>query len=133
MILGTFSLGWETLYFVPAVVLQILLGFGLSTLAAALVVPFRDIGNVIPFALRIWLYLSPIIWPLSYLEELDPTAQFLFKFNPMAGILSMHRTALTGSELDVVAAWIATGVACVAFLVGLVAFRRSEQSMTRYL
>lgn len=133
LVLGTLSVSVLTFWILPAIVFQLLLSFGLSTLAAALVVPFRDIGNVIPFLLRIWLYVSPIIWPLSYLDDLDASVQVLFKWNPMFGILSLYRAALTGVPLDAVSVWIAAAVSASVFLIGIWAFRRTEPSMTRYL
>ena len=52
-----------------ALPLQILFNLGLAAATARLAVPFRDINNLIPYLNRIWLYMSPIIWPLSMLDE----------------------------------------------------------------
>ena len=53
--------------------LQILFNLGLAAASARLAVPFRDINNLIPYLNRIWLYTSPIIWPLSMLTSMSET------------------------------------------------------------
>jgi teichoic acid transport system permease protein len=75
--------------------LQVLFNLGLASMAARLAVPFRDINNFIPYLTRIWLYLSPIIWPLSFLAS-DRAADFarFAEYNPMFSLISVYRAAL---------------------------------------
>jgi len=75
--------------------LQVLFNLGLASLTARLAVPFRDINNFIPYLTRIWLYLSPIIWPLDFLEG-DRAASFapFAELNPMFSLISVYRAAL---------------------------------------
>jgi teichoic acid transport system permease protein len=80
-----------------AVPLHFLFNLGLSSITARLAVPFRDINNFIPYLNRIWLYLSPIIWPLSLLatetgQRFAPDAEA----NPLFLLISVYRAALTG-------------------------------------
>ncbi|MGH8916075.1 MAG: ABC transporter permease, partial [Acidimicrobiia bacterium] len=63
--------------------IQILFNLGLSAMVARLAVPFRDINNLIPYVNRLWLYLSPIIWPLTFLDNASPTLRSLVELNPM--------------------------------------------------
>ena len=113
-----------------------LFNLGLSGLVARLAVPFRDINNFIPYVNRLWLYLSPIIWPLSFLDNAGPTIRTLVELNPMFHIIEMYRAALIGHPTyvfevqDVVAslAW-----AVVVFIVGVAGFIRYETRMVRYL
>jgi teichoic acid transport system permease protein len=113
--------------------LQILFNIGLAAATARLAVPFRDINNLIPYLNRIWLYTSPIIWPLARLEALSETSQSLLRLNPMFPIIAVYRTALLGYPLeqaDLVAmvAW------CVVVgVVGIAMFIKYEGRMVRYL
>ena len=125
-----------TLFFLVAFPIQLILNLGLSAIVARMAVPFRDINNFIPYINRLWLYLSPIIWPLTLLENLDPWAQTLVQINPMYHIIELYRTALIGhpdypfniDNLLVALAW-----ALVVCVIGVAGFIRYETRMVRYL
>ena len=116
-----------------AIPLHFLFNLGLGSLAARLAIPFRDVTNVIPYINRIWLYLSPIIWPLSLLEDVGPEYVRLAEANPMFSIIGVYRAALLNYEfypsmLVQFAAW-SIGIA----IVGLALFIPFEGKMARYL
>ena len=67
------------------------LGVGLAL--AALIVTYRDFRYVIPFLVQSWMYLSPVIYPVSMVP---PQWQPLLALNPMAGIIDGFRSALFG-------------------------------------
>lgn len=116
--------------------IQILFNLGLSAIVARLAVPFRDINNFLPYINRLWLYLSPIIWQLTFLDDADPAIQTLVELNPMFHIIALYRSALIGNpdypfQLDNL--WPALAWALAVFLVGVAGFVRSETRMVRYL
>jgi teichoic acid transport system permease protein len=125
--------GPSILWLFVALPLQIIFNLGLAAATARLAVPFRDINNLIPYLTRIWLYMSPIIWPLAQLERLDESIQNLLRLNPMFPIIAVYRTALLGyplSQADVVAmvAW-----CLVVGIIGVAMFIKYEGRMVRYL
>lgn len=119
---------------VAIVPLHFLFNLGLASIAARLAVPFRDINNFIPYVNRIWLYTSPIIWPLSMLatprgQEFAPYAEA----NPLFSLISVYRAALIGDPFDPTmlarfAIW-----AVVVGLVGVGLFVRYEGKIARHL
>jgi teichoic acid transport system permease protein len=125
--------GPEIVLLLVALPLQIVFNLGLAAATARLAVPFRDITNFIPYLTRVWLYMSPIIWPLAMLEGVPETAQSLFRLNPMFPIIAVYRSALLGyplaqSDLVAMAAW------CVAVgILGVALFIKYEGRMVRYL
>jgi teichoic acid transport system permease protein len=128
-----------------AVPLQFLFNLGLGSITARLAVPFRDINNFIPYVNRIWLYMSPIIWPLSMLETTrgEQFAPFA-EFNPIFQLISVYRAALTAvvddqgvvigpspfdpAMLGGFAIW-----AVVVGLIGIGLFVRYEGNIARHL
>lgn len=117
-----------------AVPLQVLFNLGLSSITARLAVPFRDINNFLPYISRVWLYASPIIWPLSMLntergEAFAPYAEL----NPMFSIISVYRAALIGEPFDPVMLWRFAIWAVVLGLFGIGLFVRYEGRIARYL
>ena len=73
--------------------MQILLTLGISFLGAALIVSYRDIRFIIPLGLQLWMYLTPVVYPLSIVPD---RFRFLYMLNPMAGIIDSYRRILLG-------------------------------------
>jgi lipopolysaccharide transport system permease protein len=93
---------------------------------AALNVRYRDVRYAIPFLLQVWMYASPIVYPLSvFPEALRPFASL----NPMAGIITGFRWALLGSPPpDPITIGITTLVSGAILLGGLAYFKRMERT-----
>jgi teichoic acid transport system permease protein len=121
--------GMLLLWFIPIFVLQTVLNIGLSALTARLTVPHRDIAGFIPFVVRLWLYLSPIIWTLDRLEGAPTWVVDLIHLNPMFYFLSVYRTALLGWDFIPRDRAVATGFAVVAAVVGIGMFVRYESRL----
>jgi homopolymeric O-antigen transport system permease protein len=79
---------------VVPLLLAVILGFGFWL--AAVHVKYRDIGNVVTFALLLGLFITPIVYPFSNIPE---AYQALYGLNPMVGVLELVRwMVLPGSE-----------------------------------
>lgn len=79
------------LYAIPLLFIQILLVTGVSFLGSALNVFYRDVGHALVFIIQIWMYATPIIYPLSIVpEKLIP----FYLLNPMAGIIDGYRKVI---------------------------------------
>lgn len=116
--------------------IQILFNLGLSAIVARMAVPFRDINNFIPYINRIWLYLSPIIWQLSFLDDASPGLKTIVEINPMFHLIELYRTALIGYPnypFDSNDLWITLTWAVAVFVIGVAGFIRYETRMVRYL
>src|SRR5690606_26306905 len=62
--------GVPRLWWLPVIVaLHTCFNLGLGAAVARLAVPFRDLNNLIPYLNRLWLYVTPIIWPIALLEQ----------------------------------------------------------------
>jgi lipopolysaccharide transport system permease protein len=115
---------WQIVTILPVIVLLILLAFGVGMWMSALNVKYRDIGVILPFAIQIWMFLSPVIYPMS---ALPPKFRMVMMFNPVSGIIEAARSALFGSPFN----WLAILISCViTFLILVCAafwFRRMER------
>jgi lipopolysaccharide transport system permease protein len=100
------------------------LGAGLWT--AALQVAYRDIRHVLPFAVQMWMFATPIAYPSSLLREPWRT---VYALNPMVGVVEGFRAALLGAHTGSGTAVIASAVvACVILISGAYYFRRVERA-----
>jgi lipopolysaccharide transport system permease protein len=108
----------------PLLSLQVMLILGTALWLSALIVRYRDLRFVVPLGLQIWMYSSPIIYPVDLVpEKLRP----LYFLNPMAGLVTGIREVLLGSgtpDLDQVA--VAAVVSVGLLLTGYAFFKRAE-------
>jgi len=123
MIFYGVALSWQIIFAPVFIVLAITLALSFGTLFAALNVRFRDVKFALPFALQIWMFVSPVFYPASILSE---KWRVVFALNPLTGILEGFRAALFGGEFD----WFAVGVSLlltfVLFFLSLFVFKRME-------
>jgi lipopolysaccharide transport system permease protein len=82
---------WNLLMFPVLVLVTVVLTLGLGLWAAALNVRYRDIRHLLPFLIQVWMFLSPIIYPLSIVPA---RWRWLAAFNPLYGIIENMRVAL---------------------------------------
>lgn len=89
-------------------------------------VRYRDVVHALPFLIQIWLYASPVAYPLSIVPE---RWRLIYSLNPMVGVIEGFRWALLGDTRPDVTAMIASGVFILAALAGgLIYFRKMERS-----
>jgi lipopolysaccharide transport system permease protein len=113
---------WLPLFFLLAFVTSLGVGLWLS----ALNVTYRDVRYTLPFLVQLWLFLTPIAYPSSLLEEPWRT---LMGINPMGGVVESFRWALLGTDtapgsMIAVSALVALGILAT----GALYFRRMERS-----
>ena len=126
--------GMSIFLLVIAIPLQFVFNLGLASLAGRLAVPFRDINNFMPYLTRVWLYVSPIIWPLSFLDsDAAQGIAWLAEDNPMFAIISFYRTALLGDPFDVTVLWSFVAWALLVGVLGVGMFVRYEGKIVRHL
>ena len=97
---------------------------GVGLILSALNVRYRDVKYAIPFFVQMGLFVSPVIYPLSYVPA---RFQILWALNPMVGLLAGFRSALLGGNTE----WLLVGVSCSVaiglFWFGLLLFRYMEK------
>ena len=92
---------------------------------SALNVKYRDVRHTVPFLVQVWMYATPIVYPISMVPE---NWRFLLALNPMAGIIEGFRWGLLGKESPDFSVMIANALVVIALLFsGLVFFRRMER------
>jgi lipopolysaccharide transport system permease protein len=104
---------------------------GTSTALSAINVRFRDVRYVIPFAIQMWLFATPVVYPSSLLDEPWRT---LSAINPMVGVVEGFRWATLGSgdaPWDLIA--ISAVSACLILVAGLAYFDRVERRFADFI
>ncbi len=112
------------LFFITALLITLFTTFGLGTLLSALNVKYRDFRYVIPFLIQSLLFLTPVIYPISIVE--NEFLKMLLSLNPMAGAISLARSAITGMSVDVPHLLISLAASVLLFVAGMAVFRKTE-------
>ena len=112
-----------TLMVIPLVLFTIFTALGIGTFLSALNVAYRDFRYVIPFMVQIWMFATPVIYPVTIAPK---NWQWLLCLNPMSGIVDAYRSAILGKPFEWGNLGISLGVALFGFLIGLFYFRRLE-------
>ena len=76
----------------PLLVVQIVFATGLSLLLSAFTVLYRDVRHVLPLAIQIWMFVTPILYPASVVPE--QWRVWYFVLNPMAVIVEGYRRSV---------------------------------------
>jgi len=122
--LGAHVSAWWLLSPLLAIPLAVL-ATGVSIVFGALNVYYRDFRYALPFLLQLWLFASPVAYPLSVVSE---SWRWLYLvLNPAAGIIdAFSRTLALGEAPDAAALAIGTAGSLVVSLVGYRAFKSLE-------
>lgn len=117
--------GWRLLLWPALVVLMFALALAIGMFFSAVNVKYRDVKYAIPFAIQLWMFLTPIIYPATMVPA---RFRWLLLLNPLSGLIDGFRGALLATRAI---AWDSLGVSAlltVLMLVGAtVFFRRSER------
>ncbi len=98
-------------------------GLGAGIFLSALTVKYRDFRFVMPFLIQIWMFASPVIYPLSAIPE---RYRDVVAINPMFGLMEAWRALVLNTTVDGRRLAISTAVAVILLLIGLAYFRRVE-------
>lgn len=114
------------------IILPLFLGLALITALSvmlwlsALNVRYRDVRYTIPFLVQVWLYASPVAYPISIVPE---KWRLLYSINPMVGVIEGFRWALLGkTSPDFHAMLMSGGIVALMLIGGIIFFYRTEQT-----
>jgi lipopolysaccharide transport system permease protein len=107
------------------VAIAVAASLGVGSALSALNVRYRDVRYIVPFAVQLWLFATPVAYPITLLDEPWRT---LSAINPMVGVVEGFRWAVLGQTN---APWALIGIsaasAAILLLGGLAYFHRAER------
>ncbi|HEX6974459.1 MAG TPA: ABC transporter permease [Vicinamibacterales bacterium] len=117
----------QLLNLVPIVALLAAWVLAVSLVLSAAQVRWRDVGVAMPLILQLWMFASPVIYPLSVVP---PGWRAFYLLNPMAGIIASFRDILLQrAQPDPEPLRYALAVTAVALPVAYLVFKRAEATM----
>ena len=114
----------------PVVIVQVmLLGLGVGIIVSSLTTKYRDLAIAVSFGVQLWMYVSPVVYPLSTLGN-SPRLAFLMRLNPMTAPVEIFRTATLGTGSADMGMFIYSLVfTAAALVIGVSLFSRIEKTV----
>ena len=117
--------GWSLLTLPIWLLLMLMLSLGLGLVFAALMVSYRDVGQMLPVVTQMILYISPVAYSIT---AIPAKWQFVYSLNPLVGILEGFRWSLVaGEDLRLNWAVYSAVVSVVVLALGAIVFARMER------
>ena len=116
---------WEIIL-IPLLLLQCsMLGLGTGILMSSFTVKYKDLNFIYSFISSFWMYVSPVVYPLSVIPE---KWRYTVSFNPMVGIIETARKIIFGSS-SLEPVYILNGLitTIIMLFLGLLIFNRVEK------
>lgn len=118
------------LLLLPVLATQTMFNLGCAFIAARLTAHFRDTQQILPFALRLWLYLSGVFYATDRFIS-DETALFLVRLNPTHAFIGLARGALLDGGTSPHDWMVALGWSVALLIGGFAWFRAHEEAYGR--
>lgn len=128
LVTGQVHPNWTAWLLIIPVLLQLgLLGLSVGIIISSLTTKYRDLSILVTFGVSLWMYITPIVYPISSVGE--GLMKTVFMINPVTPAVELIRYAVLGQGA---VHWGFYGLSCgltvVLFLVGVAIFNRVEKT-----
>jgi lipopolysaccharide transport system permease protein len=120
----------EYAFLFPVMVLIMgMLGLGLGMIISAMVTKYRDLSILVGFGMQLLMYISAVMYPVSYFVEKLPKYAWVVQYNPLSFVIESVRYMLLNTGGFDVGMFIYTLIITVIVLfLGIIIFNRAEKS-----
>ncbi|MDD3038764.1 ABC transporter permease [Bacteroides sp.] len=123
----SFSVNWTLCLFPILIVLLAFLALGFGILISSMTTKYRDMTVLFTFIIQLWMYATPIIYPLSTIK--NPNIYMLMTLNPVTGIVEAFKYSVLGvGEFSWTLLGYSIGFMTILMVVGIVVFNRVQRS-----
>lgn len=118
------------LFLVPLMILQMaLLGLGFGIIISSVTTKYRDLTILVGFGVQLWMYATPVVYPISQAAAIGGEYAKLIMLNPVAPIINNFRYAVLGcGSMDYKYWGISWIVTAVVLFFGILVFNRVEKT-----
>lgn len=117
---------WTMLWLPLLTLFCLFTALSVSLWLSALNVLYRDVQYIVPFLIQLWMYLSPVIYPVDKVPE--GILRTLYSLNPMVGVIQGFRWAVLGEQPPSYLMAVSVVVVLALLVSGLYYFKRMERT-----
>ena len=128
VITGQVHPNWFTWLLIPVVLLHLgILGLGCGIIISSLTTKYRDLAILVNFGVQLWMYITPIVYPLSQLG--DGIVKTILMINPVTAPVELFRYAVLGQGTIQLGYLAVSGLLSITvLLVGIIIFNKVEKT-----
>lgn len=125
---GEVSPNWWAFWIIPLVMLELgLMGTGLGIIISSLTTKYRDLSVLVSFGVTLWMYATPVVYPLSTLS--DGWIKNIILLNPVTAPVELFRFALVGKgSIEPLYLAGSCGFALLVLFGGIMIFNKVERT-----
>lgn len=125
----SFGLSINILFLPLLIIIMAIQSLGFGIIISSLTTKYRDLTFLVTFGIQLFMYATPIIYPLGGLNEAPQIIQKLIYFNPMTGIIEGFRNSLLlGEAPDFYLLSYSLIFSIILFLFGVALFNKIERT-----
>ena len=119
-----------TLLLVPLLIVMLgCLGLGFGMIISSMTTKYRDLRFLITFGVQLWMYATPVIYPLSVMKNTYPKYIWVLVVNPLTAILETFKYAFTGvGEFNWLYLSYSIAFTILILLFGIIIFNRVQRN-----
>ena len=119
---------WQLMWLFPLLILMLAgLALGFGIIISSLTTKYRDLTQLISFGVQLWMYATPIIYPLSEIKS--PKYRMLILANPVSSIVETFRSMFLGvGSFHWQNLLYSAGFCVVVIALGIILFNRVEKN-----
>ena len=118
---------WHIVFMPFFILLALITGLGFGLWFTGIMVRYRDAGYAMPFMLQVGMYVTPIVYPATFIPE---RWRWLLALNPLTAVIEGFRWSLLGLKPPSVGGLAASAALGIVLMVGgLYYFRRTERTI----
>ena len=127
---GTVIIPDAYILLLPVLVLQMaILGLGVGIIISSVTTKYRDLSILVGFGMQLWMYATPVVYPVSQAVKLNSTVAEFIMLNPIAPIINNFRYVILGSGTFDLYYWGISWIVTIAVLfIGLIIFNKVEKT-----
>ncbi len=119
-----------TILLVPLLIIMLgCLGLGFGMIISSMTTKYRDLRFLISFGVQLWMYITPVIYPLSVMKDTYPKYIWVLVANPLTAIIETFKYAFTGVGIF---DWLYLGYSfvftIVVLILGIIIFNKVQRN-----
>ena len=128
MIVGAVHPNWIAWLLVPVGLLHMgMMGMGVGIIISSMTTKYRDLSILVGFAIQLWMYVTPVVYPLSQASK--GWIRKILLINPVTAPVEVFRYAVLGEGEIMVGALIwSWGFTLVVTVCGIMVFNKVEKT-----
>ena len=128
VIRGEVSPNWWAFSLIPLILIHLgLMGMGFGIIISSMTTKYRDLSVLVGFGLSLWMYATPVVYPLSTLG--DGWMKTVLLINPVTMPVEIYRYAVVGKgTIEPLYLAVSCIITIVVVLIGIIIFNKVERT-----